>query len=102
MQLSADTPPLLFLALQQMPRKFGGIGSGCISGLPPWGSFMGHPITSELQKTGTPRHPELAGCYSFHSTPLRRGIRVAKSWMNNRSCGFAHIISNITHRIQSE
>src|SRR3954470_13634825 len=37
-----------------------------------------------------------------HSTHLRRGIRVANPWMKNRSCGFARILSNITHRIQSE
>jgi hypothetical protein len=60
MQLSADAPPLLFLAFQEVPRKFGSIGSGYISDLPPWGSFLGHPITSELQTPGTPRHSETA------------------------------------------
>jgi len=50
MQLSADTPPLRFFPFQQVPRNFSGIGSGSISDLPPSGSFMGHPITSKLQK----------------------------------------------------
>jgi hypothetical protein len=53
MQLSADTTPLRFFAFQQVPRNFSGIGSGSISDLPPWGSFMGHPITSKKQK---PKH----------------------------------------------
>jgi hypothetical protein len=55
MQLSADAPPLLFLAFQQVPRNFSSIGKGRISDLPPFGSFMGHPITSELQKHETDR-----------------------------------------------
>jgi hypothetical protein len=70
MQLSADAPPLLFLAFQQVPREFSSIGSGYLRDLPPWGSFLGHPITSELQKTRTPRHREIADWYAFTVLPF--------------------------------
>src|SRR4051794_5945505 len=57
------------------------------------------PQTCKNHNTTSPLNRRLIRFYSIH---LRRGIRVAKSWMNNRSCGFAQVIINITHRIQSE
>jgi hypothetical protein len=85
MQLSTDTPPLLFFAFQQVPRKFSSIGSGYLGDLPPGGSFLGHPITSELQSLNYRRDGRLglsieAKAHShhipdfsrFHSIHLRR------------------------------